>query len=153
MNLLDEKFFKKLKKQRNRNLVIFLVLSVFFIAFYIVSFYYNLLAVSLSVGIIEVIILVLFYYGTIFDKSKLLKLYKNINRGITQEDSYIFKKYDDETEHDGVKLIRLVCSFTDDGEEFERTLYFLQDLPHPALEKNQSMKVKTYQNIILNIED
>lgn len=153
MNLLNKDFFKKLKKQRGINLTIFFALLVLFIACYALSFYTDLLAVSLAVGIIEVIVLVLFYYGAIFDKNKLLKLYKNINQGITQEDAYTFKKYDDETEHDGVKLIRLICSFTDEGEEYQRTLYFLQALPHPKLEENHIIKVKTYQNIILNIED
>ncbi len=153
MNLLDKNFFEKLKKQRNRNLIIFFILFVIFVACYAVSFYSNLLAVSLSVGIIEVIILVLYYYGAIFDKNKLLKLYKNINQGIAQEDTYTFKKFDDETEHDGVKLIRLICSFTDENEEFDRTLYFLQAIPYPELKENQSITVKTYQNIIINIED
>ncbi len=153
MNLLNEQFFIKLKKQRNVNLIIFAVLTIIFIIGYALSFLTNLLAVSLAVGIIGVIGLVLFYCGLILDKNKLLKLYKNINMGITQEDEYTFKRFDDETEHDGVKLIRLICSFTDENEEFERTLYFLTALKYPDLKENQLIKVKTYQNIIINIED
>ncbi len=153
MNLLDEQFFIKLKKQRNVNLIIFTVLSIIFIIGYALSFLTNLLAVSLTVGIIGITALVLFYCGFILDKNKLLKLYKNINEGICQEDTYTFKRFDDETEHDGVKLIRLICSFTDENEEFERTLYFLTALKYPQLKENQTIKVKTHQNIIINIED
>lgn len=153
MNLLDEQFFIKLKKQRNVYLTIFFVLALIFVIGYVLSFLTNILAISLAVGIIGVIGLVLFYCGLILDKNKLLKLYKNINMGITQEDEYTFKRFDDETEHDGVKLIRLICSFTDENEEFERTLYFLTALNYPELKENQFIKVKTHQNIIINIED
>ena len=153
MNLLNEQFFIKLKKQRNVNHTIFLILSLIFIIGYGLSFLTNILAISLVIGIVGVIALVLFYCGLILDKNKLLKLYKNINMGITQEDEYTLKRFDDETEHDGVKLIRLICSFKDENEEFERTLYFLTALKYPQLEENQLIKVKTHQNIIINIED
>lgn len=153
MNLLDEQFFLKLKKQRNTYLAIFLVLSLIFIIGYGLSFLTNILAVSLAVGIIGIIALVLFYCGLILDKNKLLILYNNINTGITQKDEYTFKRFDDETEHDGVKLIRIICSFTDENEEFERTLYFLTALKYPELKENQIIKVTTHQNIIINIED
>lgn len=153
MNLLNEQFFIKLKKQRNVNLTIFIVFALIFIVGYSLSFLTNILAISLAVGIIGVAGLVLFYCGLILDKNKLLKLYKNINMGITQEEQYTFKRFDDETEHDGVKLIRLICSFTDENEEFERTLYFLTALKYPELKENQVIKVKTHQNIIIDIED
>ena len=153
MNLLDEQFFIQLKKKRNVNLIIFLILSAIFIVGYALSFLTNILLVSLAIGIVGVICLTLFYCGLIFDKNKLLKLYKNINTGITQTDEYTFKRFDDETEHDGVKLIRVICSFTEDNEEFERTLYFLTDLKYPELKENQLIKVTTHQNIIIKIED
>ena len=79
MNLLDEQFFIKLKKQRNVNLTIFLIFSLIFIIGYGLSFLTNILAISLVIGIVGVIALVLFYCGLILDKNKLLKLYKNIN--------------------------------------------------------------------------
>ncbi|MBE7092365.1 MAG: hypothetical protein E7365_04225 [Clostridiales bacterium] len=153
MNLLDNEFITKTKKQRNINLILFFLLLTLFFICYIFSFYTNNLIISLIVGIVGIIALVLFYYGLIFDKSKLLKLHKNINNGIFQEDTYIFKRYDDETEHDGVCLLRVICSFTDENEEFERTLYFLKAVSHPDLTEGQKIKVKTYQNIILYIED
>lgn len=153
MNLLDNDFFIKLKKKRNINLIVFFIITIFFCCAYVLSFYSNNLLISIAVGIASVVLLVLYYYGFIFDKIKLIKLYKNILNGITQEDSYTFKKFDDETEHDGVKLLRVICSFTDDNEEFERTLYFLKALPYPELSQGKKIKVKTYQNIILDIED
>ncbi len=153
MNLLDEQFFIQLKKKRNANLIIFLILFAIFITGYALSFLTNILAISLIIGIVGVIGLTLFYCGLIFDKNKLLKLYNNIKTGITQTDEYTFKRFDDETEHDGVKLIRIICSFTEDNEEFERTLYFLTDLKYPELKENQLIKVTTHQNIIIKIED
>ena len=153
MNLLNEVFFDELRTKRNVFLILFLILFIVFTAIYIFTFFLNTLWISLVAGIIEVIVLVLFYYGTIFDKIKLLKLYRNILTGITQEDSYFFKKTDDFTVHDGVRLLRLICTFKDDGEIFERTLYFLSDLEHPTLKEGQKIKVRTHQNIIVNIED
>jgi hypothetical protein len=153
MNLLDEQFFHNLKKKKNTATCIFIILCLLFTTAYVLSFFSNLLYVSVLTGIIAVVILVLFYYALVFDKVKLLKLYKNINSGIYQEDSFVFNEYDGPTEHDGVKLIRLTCTFTEDNETFDRTLYFIEAVPSPTLEKGQIIKVKTYQNIILNIED
>ncbi len=153
MNLLKEDFFENLTKKRNTLLIVFCVLTLVLLAAYVLSFYINILWVSILVGIVAVVFLVLFYYGLIFDKNKLIKLYKNINSGIYQEDTYLFKSFDDLTEHDGVRLIRVICTFNDENEVFERTLYFLSDLPYPSLEEGQQIKVKTHQNIIINIED
>ena len=105
------------------------------------------------IGIFAVIISVFYYYGLIFDKNKLLKLYNGVLEGITQKDTYTFKKADDFTEHDGVRLLRLICTFEDDGEVFERTLYFISDIPYPHLEEGQKIQVETHRNIIINIED
>ena len=153
MNLLKADFFDKLKKQRNRLLIIFIVLVMLFMAVYFFSFYLNILWISMLIGVFAVIICVLFFYGLIFDKNKLLKLYNDVLKGITQEDSYTFKNYDGITEHDGVRLIRLICTFEDDNEIFERTLYFLTDLPYPQLKEGQQIQVETHRNIIINIKD
>ncbi len=153
MNLLKEDFFEKLRKKRNMLMIIFIILALVFLTAYIFSFYINILWVSILTGVLSVIILVLFYYGLIFDKNKLLKLFKNVNSGIYQEDTYFFKKFDDYTEHDGVRLLRVICTFNDENEVFERTLYFLCALPYPDLTEGQKIKVKTHQNIIINIED
>ncbi len=153
MNLFNEDFFVKLKKKKSTLVLIFIALCILFTTLYVLSFLTNQLYISIITGAVSVIVLVLFYYGLIFDKAKLIKLYKNINQGICQEESYTFNEFDGPTEHDGVKLIRLMCSFTDENEIFERTLYFVEELPHPTLKKGQTIKVKTYQNIILNIED
>lgn len=153
MNLLDKNFFLNLRNRRNTLLIVFIILAVILTATYILSFLLNNLWLSIGVGIMSVVVLVLFFYGLIFDKNKLLKFYSGLMNGITQEDIYTFIKTDDVTEHDGVRLLRLICSFEDDGEVFERTLYFLCDLPHPTLESGQKVKVKTHRNIIINIED
>lgn len=152
MNLIKEDFFDNLRKKRNFFLIIFFALCVVFLGAYVLSFYLNILWVSILTGIFAVIVLVLFYYGLIFDKSKLLKLYKNINSGIFQEDTYYFKKTDDFTEHDGVQLLRLICTFEDEGEVFERTLYFICAQGYPTLTEGQKIKVKAHQNIIIDIE-
>ncbi len=153
MNLLDKDFFLNLRNRRNTLLIVFIILTVILTATYILSFLLNNLWLSMGIGVVSVTVLVLFFYGLIFDKNKLLKFYSGLMNGITQEDTYTFIKTDDITEHDGVRLLRLLCSFEDSGEVFERTLYFLCDLPHPALEHGQKIKVKTHRNIIVNIED
>ncbi len=152
MNLISEAYFEKLKKSRSILLLIFFVLLAVCLGLYYFSFYSNSLYVSLFAGIASVILLALFFYGFIFEKSKLLKLYAGISSGIYQEDTYFFKKLDGLTEHDGVKLMRVICCFYEESEEFDRTLYFLSCLPYPELKDNQMITVKTYQNIILNIE-
>ena len=153
MNLLDKDFFYKLRNKRNSFLIVFVILTIIFTIAYVMSFMFNNLWLSIGLGVISVIVLVLFFYTLIFDKNKLLKFYRDVMNGITQEDIYTFTKIDGETEHDGVCLLRLICTFDDDGETFERTLYFLCDLPHPTLESGQKIKVKTHRNIIINIED
>ena len=152
MNLISKDFFIDLNKKRDKLMLIYILLFLFFAICYCISFIFNIIFIPIAWGIISVVSLVLFYYGLIFDKNKLLKLYKNIQSGITQEDNYCFIKYDGSTEHDGVRLTRLICTFTDDNETFERTLYFLSDLPSPELESGADIKVKTYQNIIVDIE-
>lgn len=152
MNLLNKNFFDELRKKRNIFLILFFILFIIFTCLYVFTFFLNTLWISITTGIIEVVFLVLFYYGTVFEKNKLLKLYKSISTGITQEDTYFFKRTDDFTEHDGVRLLRLICTFEDDSEVFERTLYFLSALEYPTLEEGQKIKVRTHQNIIVNIE-
>ena len=153
MNLLNESFFNDLSKKKSICLAIFFILCIVFLGLYVFSFYFNILWIPMIIGISSVIVLVLFYYGLIFDKSKLLKFYKSVHTGITQEDTYLFKSTDDFTEHDGLRLLRLICTFDSDGETFERTLYFLRDLEYPTLKEGQQIKVRTHQNIIVNIED
>ena len=153
MSLLEKDFFDNLRKKRNNFLILFIAVIVVFLAAYVFSFYLNVLWVSILIGIFAVIISVLYHYSLIYDKNKLLKFYDSVLNGITQKDTYTFKKTDDLTEHDGVRLLRLICTFEDDGEVFERTLYFLSDLPHPTLKEGQKIKVETHRNIIINIED
>ncbi len=153
MNLLQKNFFEHLRKKRNIFLCVFIIFSVALLALYIYSFTFNKLWITMLIGISSVIFLVLFYYGAIFDKNKLLKFYNSVFLGITQDDSYVFEKTDDVTEHDGVRLLRLLCTFEDDGEVFNRTLYFLSDLPYPELKEGSVIKVKTHRNIIIYIED
>ena len=152
MNLFPEEFFKKIRRSRNILLGIFIALSIIFCGLYIASFFSGNLYVSLATGISAVIVLVLFFYGLVYEKNKLIKLQKSLNKGITQNDTYTFESFDDFTEHDGVKLLRLLCSFSDEGETFERTLYFLCALPYPQLHQGQTISVKTHQNIIVNID-
>lgn len=153
MNLLQEDFFISLRKKRNILLIVFIFCVIVLASTYFYSFTFNTLWIPLLIGIASVIFLVLFYYGAIYDKSKLLKFQKSVLTGITQEDSYTFERTDDITEHDGIRLLRLLCTFVDDGETFNRTLYFLADLPHPELIEGSVIKVKTHRNIIINIED
>ena len=93
-----------------------------------------------------------FYFLTVFEPQKLLKLYRNIRKGITQEDTYRFEADEEDTEHDGVRLHRIRASFNDNDQTFDRTLYFIAALPHPPLTPGTQITVKTYQNIILDIE-
>ncbi len=151
MNLLDVSFFQLTNKKHTLFLTLFFILCVISAAGYGFSFLSGNVYISLACGIAAVTICILFYYLTVFEKQKLLKLYKNIHRGITQEDTYIFDSTDGETEHDGVRLQRLRVSFKDDGQFFDRTLYFIEALPHPKLTPGQQIHVKTYQNIILDI--
>ncbi len=153
MTLINKDFFIELRKKRNKLLALFIALTVLFLIAYISSFYFNILWISMFIGIFAVIISVLYYYTLIYDKNKLLKFYNDVLNGITQKDTYVFKKTDELTEHDGVRLLRLICTFEDDGEVFERTLYFLSDIPHPTLIEGQKIQVETHRNIIINIEE
>ena len=60
--------FIKLKKKRNINLIVFFIITIFFCCAYVLSFYSNNLLISIAVGIASVVLLVLYYYGFIFDK-------------------------------------------------------------------------------------
>jgi len=152
MNLFSDVFFKETEKKRNRLLAVFIVLCILCAALYTGSFFFGNLYISLAVGICSVVFLVLFFYGLIYEKNKLLKLNKSLISGITQSNTYTFERLDGFTEHDGVKLLRLICSFTDEGEVFERTLYFLCALPYPELKQGQQLTVTTHRNIIVNID-
>lgn len=152
MNLISETYFEKLKKSRVILSIVFILLLIACGIAYYFSFFSNNLYISIATGVFSVILLALFFYGLIYEKSKLLKLYANISSGIYQQDTYFFKRFDELTEHDGVKLMRVICCFYEEGEEFDRTLYFLPYLPYPQLKENQMINVKTHQSIILNIE-
>ena len=152
MDLIVDGFFDSLKKKRRIYLLVYALLTLAFTFAYVFSFRFNVLYAPLLIGASGVITLVLFYYGLIFDKSKLIKLNKNMSVGIRQNDTYRFSSLDGDTEHDGIRLVRLLCTFEDEGEAFERTLYFLKDLPYPTLSEGQEIRVETYQNIILRID-
>lgn len=151
MNILDISFFEKTDKKFTLYLILFFILCLAAAVGYGLSFLSGNLYISLVVGIAAVTVCVLFYYIAVFKHQKRMKLYKNIRRGITQEDTFRFERFDGKTEHDGVGLIRLIASFEDDGQTFDRTLYFIEALPHPELKTGQKIAVKTYQNIILDI--
>ncbi len=152
MNLIDDLFFMKLEKKHGALLISFFVLTAVCAACYVLSFYSAKLYVSLAVGIISVTACILFYYRFVFEKQRLLKLRKNIASGLSQEDTYVFDKLDGATEHDGVHLMRVRAFYPEGEGDYDRTLYFIEALPYPALENGQEFRVKTYRNIILDIE-
>lgn len=152
MNLLDASFFQKTQKKYTLFTVLFFVLCCLCAAGYGLSFLSGNLYVSIAAGIASVTICVFFYYLAVFESQKLLKLYRNIHKGITQKDTCRFEADEEDTEHDGVRLHRIRASFDDDEQVFNRTLYFIAALPHPTLTSGTQITVKTYQNIILDIE-
>ncbi|GEM_PF-2569586 len=152
MNLLDASFFQKTQKKHTFFTVLFFVLCCLCAVGYGFSFLSGNLYISIAAGIASVTICVLFYFLTVFEPQKLLKLYRNIRKGITQEDTYRFEADEEDTEHDGVRLHRIRASFNDNDQTFDRTLYFIAALPHPPLTPGTQITVKTYQNIILDIE-
>lgn len=152
MNLLNVSFFQKTQKKYTIFTVLFFILCCLCAIGYGFSFLSGNLYISIAAGIAAVTICVFFYYLTIFEAQKLLKLYRNIRNGITQEDTYRFEIDEEDTEHDGVRLHRIQASFHDADQTFDRTLYFIAALPRPTLTPGMQITVKTYQNIILDIE-
>ncbi len=152
MSLIDDSFFIKLEKKHSVSLVVFFVLIAICVTCYVISFYSANLFVSLGVGIASVTICILFYYGNVFEKQRLLRLRRDISCGLAQEDSYVFDKLDGATEHDGVRLMRVRAFYPGQDNDYDRTLYFIEALPYPELHKGQKITVKTYRNIITDIE-
>jgi len=153
MDLLDKGYFLTLEKKLTVKTVIFLIICVLCLVGYIYSFTFGLLYASMLAGVAGVIICILYYYLAIFEIKHLVKLNRNIAMGISQEDTFVFEKLDGETEYDGVRLTRLLTSYTGDDELFERTLYFISALPHPTLEVKQKITVRTYRNIIIEMKE
>lgn len=151
MEIIKKDEFKRLSAKHSRNLLIFIFVVLAFTSAYIYSFTFDNLFISLAVGIVGVICCVLFYFAFLFEIGKLLKLYKDINDGIFQEESYIFLSEDIATEHDGVRLNSINVLLFEDGQQFEKTLYFITALDVPKLETNQSFTAKTFRNIIIEI--
>ncbi len=153
MNILSKKNYDLISKKHNRGLILFFAFLLLGIVGYIISFKSGILFVSLVVGVLAVIICSAIYFSAVFEYEKLIKLFKNSKIGINQEERYTFIKFDGETERDGIKLSRITAKYTNENEEYERTLYSVKALPFVELKTLAEYTFTTYQNIIISVKE
>ena len=155
MQILSGEKIKKIENKSSRNLLIFCFICVFFLVAYAFSFTLDNLLISILTGVIGVIVSLIFYYTFVFEGLKLVKLFKDVKQGITQEETYTFISNDIFTEHDGLRLNSINVTYVDEGEIYERTLYFICALEKPELKVGQTFVAQTFRNIIteININD
>ena len=151
MQLLSNEKIKKIEGKASRNLILFIVVCALFIALYAFSFAFDSLVLSICSGIIGVIICLVLYYALVYENLKLIKLFKDIKQGILQEETYTFISNDIFTEHDGLRLNSINTTYFEEGETFERTLYFVCALDMPELKEGQTFVAHTFRNIITEI--
>lgn len=151
MQLLSGEKIKKIENKSSRNLIIFIAICALFITLYAFSFTLDNLLISIAVGVIGVIVCLVFYYSAVYEHLKLVKLFKDVNEGIFQEETYTFVSNDIFTEHDGLRLNSISVTYIENDETFERTLYFVSTLDKPELKAGQTFVARTFRNIIIEI--
>lgn len=151
MELLSSEKIKKIQDKSSRNFVIFCFICVLFLVAYVFSFTFDSLIISILCGVVGVIVSLIFYYAFVFEGLKLVKLFKDVKQGILQKETYVFVGNDIFTEHDGLRLNSINVTYVDEGETFERTLYFVSALEYPTLSEGQTFVAHTFRNIITEI--
>ncbi len=151
MQLLPSDKIKKIENATMRNLMIFIFICIAFALLYAFSFTLDNLLISIACGVIGVIISLVFYYALVHENLKLVKLFKDVHQGISQEETYTFVCGDLFTEHNGLRLNSINTTYVDEGEIFERTLYFVTALDKPTLKEGQTFVARTFRNIIIEI--
>ena len=151
MQLLSVERVKKIEDKQARNLLILIFMCVLFAAIYGFSFTLDNLIISIAIGVAGVTLCLVFYYACVYESAKLVRLFKDIRQGISQEETYTFVNNDIFTEHNGVRLNSINTTYSDAGEIFERTLYFVTVLEYPSLKEGQVFTAHTFRNIIIEI--
>lgn len=152
MKLYAAEDIRKNRKKLTVSLIVFFAILAAALALYAYSFVSGVFWIPFVTGLAGAVVSILFYFLVVFEKAKLSHFFDSAARGITQTDTYRFESFDGLTEHDGVRLMSVKALFEDEGQTFDRSLYFLDVLPYPDLKKGDVITVTTHQNVIIELD-